>query len=341
MAARLHAAYMTEGKISLPGNTIGIIPWHTCNAMCRHCANGGSRSNDTAISHADVLTLIEEISFHLPAGWRLALSGGEIFLHYERMLEYIKLAKDLGGCTTLMTNGFWAEAYSKTCKIMRQLRDLGVTSLGVSTDAFHQEFVPIDNIVNIIKAAGKVGLALHVRVVATASYGLRQAVEQLSRAHPWFVTFTEMPLIPWGRARDIDSRDLIHSRKIPAGKCPGAGPMIKASGEMTLCCNALAAGEALTVGSLGEHSLRDLLKAYTKNLLRRYLVVHGPALCVRFLNSAQKRTLRDMAFTHECHLCTWLFGGSGWADRIVRGIHDRVMREATAAFFRANPRYCV
>ena len=117
--------------------------------------------------------------------------------------------------------------------------------------------------------------------------------------------------------------------------------MIKASGEVTLCCNALAAGEALTVGTLGEHSLRDLLEAYKMNLLRRHLLVHGPASCSRFLDSAQKRTLRDMAFTHECHLCTWLFGGSGWADRIVKGIQDRVMRKATAAFFRANPRYCV
>ena len=224
---------------------------------------------------------------------------------------------------------------------MRQLRALGVTSLGVSTAAFHQEFVPVDNIVNIIKAAGKVSLTIHVRVVATASYGLRQAVEQLSRANPWFVTFTEMPLVPWGRAKDIDSRELIHSLKIPAGKCPGAGPMIKASGEVAICCNALAASEALTVGTLGEHSLRDLLKAYKKNWLRRYLVVHGPASCLRFLDSAQKRTLRGMAFTHQCHVCTWLFGGSGWAERIVRGIHDRVMREATVAFFRANPRYCV
>jgi hypothetical protein len=257
------------------------------------------------------------------------------------MLEYIKLARDLGGCATLMTNGYWAEEYSKTYKIIRQLRSLGVTSLGVSTDAFHQEFVPVDNAINIIKAAGKVGLTIHVRVVATASYGLRQAVEQLSRARPWFVTFTEMPLIPWGRAKDIDSRELIRSRKIPAGKCPGAGPMIKASGEVTLCCNALAAGEALTVGTLGEHSLRDLLEAYKKSLLRRYLLAHGPASCSRFLDPGQKRTLRDMAFIHECHVCAWLFGDGGCSDRIARGIQDRVMRKATEAFFRANPRYCV
>src|ERR1700680_5314912 len=88
--------------------TLGMLVWNTCNARCAHCGPESGPKDRTTLAHEKVIELISEASRIYDPGWCLSLSGGEIFIYYDRLREYVRLAYEGKGYSTLITNCFWA-----------------------------------------------------------------------------------------------------------------------------------------------------------------------------------------------------------------------------------------
>lgn len=92
----------------------------------------------------------------------MIFTGGEAFLEYDILVENIALCEELGLEQSVITNGFWALDSHITKQKLKKLK--GLRTVNVSTDFFHQEFVPVDRIRNIILSCHELGIECIVRI---------------------------------------------------------------------------------------------------------------------------------------------------------------------------------
>jgi hypothetical protein len=65
--------------------------------------------------------------------------GGEPFMFYPIMLEGIKLARDFGFKTGIVTNAYWVTSEEDAELWLKPLYELGISDLSISDDSFHFE----------------------------------------------------------------------------------------------------------------------------------------------------------------------------------------------------------
>ena len=247
----------------------------------------------TGISHEKTLDLIREAGHIYKPGWCLSLSGGEIFLYYDRLLEYVSLAQSLGGYTTLITNGYWATSVEVAVEKLKPLKEADLRLLGLSADRFHEPYVPLQRIKNAIVAAAEIGIAVQLRSVASRSGRLSNVLSDIEDVRPWFVQFMEMPLVPDGRARDIDESELFLQDGIPGGKCPAASLTLNPSGDAMVCCNGGGSYEPLQLGNVRDNSLRDFEYKFATDPTLLLLRNVGPKAALRYLPDHERRRLES------------------------------------------------
>jgi len=121
----------------------GLMLTYRCPASCAFCYYscgpdaGGLLSVDTAIT---TWTSLERLA---GPGARVHLTGGEPFLHFDRLAEIVDAARECGlhGPETVETNGFWASDVHVIRDRIAFLNDRGMERLKVSWDPFHAEFI--------------------------------------------------------------------------------------------------------------------------------------------------------------------------------------------------------
>jgi len=106
----------------------------------------------------EVRNYLKELSkIRLPE-W-VCIFGGETFLYPELLFNVIKEAKKFKvPRVSVITNGFWGENEQLAKKYANNLKNAGLDQLVVSVDAFHQEFIPLETVKNILQAAEAVGM---------------------------------------------------------------------------------------------------------------------------------------------------------------------------------------
>lgn len=136
-----------------------------CNARCAHCCSscGPDRteklSPQRVIENLDVLPNLGISSF--------TLSGGEPFIYFDEIREICLHAKRLNLKFNLGTNGFWAKNYAYAERIVHLFKSLGLDRLLLSYDKYHQNYIEINNIFNLVKAATVVGVNAKITVDMT------------------------------------------------------------------------------------------------------------------------------------------------------------------------------
>ncbi len=143
-----------EPKFRLWRNA-GLMLTYKCNATCEFCYYNCSPSQeglmpvDTAISAWQSLKLIAGDSA------RIHITGGEPFLYWQRLCEILKEAKkqNLTPVDLIETNAFWATDEKIITERLKLLDEIGIKKFKISTDPFHQEYVPIEPVRRLAKLA--------------------------------------------------------------------------------------------------------------------------------------------------------------------------------------------
>jgi hypothetical protein len=129
----------------------GLLLTYWCNARCAFCYlncgpdRGGEMCVETALA---LWRSLDELAAAHGKTMRIHLSGGEPFQDWVRLVSIVRAAREAG--LTLVdkveTNAFWATDDGVTRSRLELLDALGVRRLVVSTDVFHQEFVPPERV---------------------------------------------------------------------------------------------------------------------------------------------------------------------------------------------------
>jgi hypothetical protein len=115
---------------------IHFLLTYACNYECDHCfLYCGPHARGT-FTLAQVRAVLDEAE-KLGTVREVYYEGGEPFLYYPLLVESLRLARERGFETGVVTNCYWATAAEDAQLWLGPLRDAGVNDLSFSDDEFH------------------------------------------------------------------------------------------------------------------------------------------------------------------------------------------------------------
>lgn len=147
----------------------GLLLTYWCNAKCAFCYVYSGPDHAGWMSTADALRIwrgLDQSAARHGKTMRIHLAGGEPFGDWPRLLSVVRAARDAGltPVEKIETNAFWATSDGLVRARLEQLDALGVQMLVVSTDVYHQGFVPFERVRRCVEIARQVLGPPRVRV---------------------------------------------------------------------------------------------------------------------------------------------------------------------------------
>lgn len=289
----------------------GLMLTYQCNAACRFCyyycspRAGGLMPTQTAVDAWQALVRIAGDNA------RVHITGGEPFLCFDRLMEIMRRANQLGltPVDCIETNAGWAADEKDIAEKLKQLDQLGLNRLKISWDPFHEEFIDIQSVKRLIRIA-----------------------QQILGPDRVLVRWEKHLQNPTGiQGADADARRQILHEALDSDACRFTGRAADELAEMSpqypidefadkTCRNALLASKGvhidpagnvfngqcsgMIVGNIQKTPLDDLWKAFEpdKDDFWKVLYHTGPT---GFLDHAIAQGYqKKLTYASKCHFCT-------------------------------------
>lgn len=298
-----------------------------CTAECRMCCFSadahGNEQLDLPIIYAFLETAekVEEIT-------TIHFSGGEVFLYYESLLELIKLSKKINKKTTIITNGFWAIDERIVYQRLNELKEAGLSAIGVSYDEFHKEFIDLENIRNIIRIAKKVGVKVSIQATIIEGSKNGKWLDDLgSDLVDVIVDFIACDNV--GRALNkLDENVYIKNTDSKGCICRKGGAFcILFDGTVWPCCSPVVCHTDLCIGNIynGLNSVQDAIDKLQKNPILKILRNRGFDY---YSDLIRKENLFDIPekVVSSCELCKMFFSHEQ-LKKLTPYIYKKIMND--------------
>ena len=134
-----------------------------CTGNCRHCSQGYHKPAGTflrgEVGARCVKSLAETYGIKT-----VLVFGGEPLLYPDEVYKIISAARD---CAVLkrqvITNGFFTKDVSKMQDVATALYECGVNDLLLSADAFHQETIPLETVMQFARELKRAGVPTRIQ----------------------------------------------------------------------------------------------------------------------------------------------------------------------------------
>ena len=143
---------------------VSIIITNKCNASCQICCYNCSPNQSEVIEEKLMYRVIDQAK---EFGYveSICFTGGEPFLYYDLLKKGLEYAKNSGFKTTVASNGYWGmwpadELYAK-------FKELPIDLILISTDEYHQEYIPESDIEKAIELLRTLQIGLKVGIGET------------------------------------------------------------------------------------------------------------------------------------------------------------------------------
>ncbi|MBT3271252.1 4Fe-4S cluster-binding domain-containing protein [Candidatus Poribacteria bacterium] len=136
---------------------IHFLLTYRCSASCAHCFVWGDPSHRGAIPREDVTRYLDE-ALEMGTITGIFIEGGEVFTEYADLKWFIGQCSERGWDVSILSNGFWAKTEEIARKRLQPLIDAGLTGMSLSTDEYHQPFVPLERVEIAARVAEELGV---------------------------------------------------------------------------------------------------------------------------------------------------------------------------------------
>lgn len=272
---------------------IHFLLTYTCNYTCDHCFLYCSPNSKGTFTLAQIRKVLDEAKKIGTVEW-IYFEGGEPFLFYPIMVEGLRLSKELGFKTGLVTNSYWATNVEDAEFWLKPISEIGITDLSISNDLFHYE----DEQLNLSKRAEKAANNLKLPLFSisidepTIEMGIEKDHEKgepvikggaMFRGRAVETLIEGLPRRPWEEMKKCPYEDLEELGRIH----------IDPFGNAQIC-------QGLSIGNYWEIPLSELIKKYDANShpICGPLIQGGPAQLVR-----EYQVDHEDEYVDECHLC--------------------------------------
>jgi MoaA/NifB/PqqE/SkfB family radical SAM enzyme len=293
-----------------------IVLYYTdkCTAQCSHCVTRSGPKNLLKLPLQDALECLNAaygLGIHA-----YGITGGEPLIYLDEIKELVRHGSSLGMNCAISTNAFWGKTYEKALEMCSFLHDNKVVALNLSADIFHNQFVAIDRVLNVIKAASAIG-NLSTLVTAVITRKDPTSVEILKRLseHPSNVKI--IAPAPFGRGSELPANLLLSepTSKILHRRCDEVNsPVVAPDGRVLTCCSFpvsldLQPSSPFILGNIYDEPLASILQRASGNPWLELLDKEGPGgFIYQFGEALEERGYEVKQRYHgHCDLCVDLF----------------------------------
>jgi len=273
----------------------------------------------------DVLDWIEKIA--VTDYKNINFVGGEPFLKFNDLKRYIEKSGQVGLIPGVTTNGFWAESEEKAISILEKLPAL--KKILVSTDLYHLEFIPLENIDHLINACRKLRRFVAVNAVC-ANRNEEEELRKLFIDFPKQIFINYSPMMPAGAAinlsKQMERTNYFANPALASDYCGVEDHFIDCEGGVYACCMSTLAIDTnyLSLGNVKKDSFGDILIAKQANPVYKLLEEKGPRGLVEFLNKMPYgEKYRNKEYTSECELCAQIGNDPECCKEILASLNEK------------------
>ena len=302
-----------ETELPFLGN-IGLIMTYKCQVRCPHCILDAGPHRTEEVNAEEALDWIRQITaYENSKVIILSLTGGEPFYDIEKLRLISDYADTQGLYVSAVTNAYWASSPEEAARVLAQVPAIRMLSL--STDVYHQRFIPFQNIKNAIRAIQDLEKQYTVAVCMEDANdpALRKIREELLTVTTQDHIFSALTF-PVGRAmQHVDAGRYPMSAQVPASACVTcSSPILFPDGHVVACIGPLidlTYPHALYLGNIREESLQSILDRAQMNPILHVLRVWGPRKLIQMLQEAGYEHLlaRNYVEGSICSACYQLF----------------------------------
>jgi len=270
---------------------IHFLLTYTCNYTCDHCFLYCSPRSKGTFTLGKIRQVLKEAVKIGSIEW-IYFEGGEPFLYYPIMVEGLRLAKELGFKTGLVSNSYWATSVEDAEFWLKPISKIGISDLSISNDTFHYG----DEELNLSKRAEEAAKNLDLPLFSIC---IEDPTIEFDKDHE-----KGEPVIGGGakfRGRAVETlieglprRSWKEMNKCPYEDLEDLGRVhIDSFGNVHIC-------QGLSIGNMWQTPLSKLIKnydAYTHPICGP-LIRGGPAKLVR-----EYDVEHEDKYVDECHLC--------------------------------------
>jgi hypothetical protein len=286
----------------------------------------------------DLLLLIRRIARELPRVRYVVLSGGEVTLLRNDLLEAISLLTQLGLGSRIVSNGHWGRTDESARQWVKNLVAAGLCELNLSTGDEHLEWVPLDSVARAALHATRQKLLTLVVVEGKDNAQFR--MEQLQQ-HPmvteilnsdetrkWFILMTNI-WMPFHEDTGISSSG--SSVKYEGCDNIFENYVVNPYGNLMSCCGlTMEYIPDLKIGNIATDQLRTTYTAQYGDLLKLWIWLDGTRAIFEL---ARERSGLGLTLTspHPCAICAQIYQGRD----LRRTVSEMVLEKADEIVFRA------
>lgn len=293
-------------------HTLTILTTYQCTAACTQCCFESSPSVHGRLSRQEIFDSITEAKSSFPGLQLVVFSGGEAFLLKKDLFDAVALATSYGLKTRIVTNGSWGKTPQSAFRTADKLKQAGITEINISSGVDHQEWVPVQSVVNAAFALAKTEISTLITIEAENSQSSCAAV---IAAHPMIrealtTEFLKIQSNSWMPFTE-GTHERIHtnSRDLLEQGCSQVFETVVVTPHKNLsaCCGlTLEHIPEMRLGNLaGESTMRDLYLSQDDDFLKYWIHVEGPYTIIERLFEDAHSTLLD-GVVHICQACAVL-----------------------------------
>ena len=149
---------MDKLRISLMNSHGGIMTNYECTAACRHCIVSSSPSRSGGYMTEEVMDDVCRM-FNEGGCDSVHIGGGEPFMDFDGLVTLLNTCARYNIAVEYAeTNAGWAVSDDVITRRLNVLAKAGLTTLCISLDPFHAEFVPYSMPLKLAESCWKAGL---------------------------------------------------------------------------------------------------------------------------------------------------------------------------------------
>ena len=133
-------------------NRLEFVITDTCSGRCKHCSNGERLDKSGNVDVEAAVDAIKKLTKRFTINSVMTF-GGEPLLFSDTVCKIHAAARDCGiPKRQLITNGFFSKDSQKLDETAKALCNAGVNDVLLSIDVFHQEFIPLEPVMQFAEA---------------------------------------------------------------------------------------------------------------------------------------------------------------------------------------------
>ncbi len=295
----------TLNLIRKKNKTIHFNITNRCNVKCRHCINTCS---ETVLGEAkesrvlSCLTKVAELGYR-----RINIVGGEPFLRREFLKRIVDKATELGISSSITTNAYWADTVDNAEDTLSELGN--VKRILISTDFFHLENIPLENIKNAVTACRKESIFTAINAVCCT----KEQQDELQELLTWvpqdvFVNFSR--LMPFGAAKDfvheLEREFSPRDKEQISDYCDVEEHYVDCEGGIYTCCMSTlcTATQQLYFGNLQSQKVDDIVRNKDRDYIYKLISGRGIRGLVEALEQCENAgQYLDKKYSSQCEFC--------------------------------------